>query len=199
MSVIEELARAIYESAVIEGRNGGSPNPPWDEATDQMRGRFILRADAALALLASREVADDAGPPCKDCNGRGWHRGDCHPRETCGTCLGSGRSQWPALLATVAALRAERDAAKVEVERLRADAERWRERWVKSAAGAVARDSVAEAEVEELRNVARAVHVMARGNPRCPICLMPRLRHHAKCVYAALSPEAKAKLEANSK
>jgi len=25
---------------------------------------------------------------CKECNGKGWHHGDCHPRETCGVCNG---------------------------------------------------------------------------------------------------------------
>lgn len=27
---------------------------------------------------------------CPECKGRGWHVGDCHPRETCGVCDGSG-------------------------------------------------------------------------------------------------------------
>lgn len=33
-----------------------------------------------------------AGPTerCKECNSRGWHWGDCHPRETCGVCDGAG-------------------------------------------------------------------------------------------------------------
>jgi hypothetical protein len=26
--------------------------------------------------------------PCPECLGRGWHVGECHPQETCGTCLG---------------------------------------------------------------------------------------------------------------
>jgi hypothetical protein len=29
-------------------------------------------------------------PPCPECKGRGWHVGECHPRETCGVCRGSG-------------------------------------------------------------------------------------------------------------
>jgi len=27
---------------------------------------------------------------CLECGGRGWHVGECHPRETCGVCEGSG-------------------------------------------------------------------------------------------------------------
>lgn len=27
---------------------------------------------------------------CRACNGRGWHVGECHPREECGACKGSG-------------------------------------------------------------------------------------------------------------
>lgn len=27
---------------------------------------------------------------CTECNGRGWHIGDCHPWETCGVCDGTG-------------------------------------------------------------------------------------------------------------
>jgi hypothetical protein len=34
--------------------------------------------------------APEAGRPCVECKGRGWHPGDCHPRETCGVCDGSG-------------------------------------------------------------------------------------------------------------
>jgi hypothetical protein len=33
---------------------------------------------------------DDAGPRCDACKGRGWVPGDCHPREVCGTCNGTG-------------------------------------------------------------------------------------------------------------
>lgn len=29
-------------------------------------------------------------PQCAECSGRGWHIGECHPRETCGVCCGSG-------------------------------------------------------------------------------------------------------------
>ena len=29
-------------------------------------------------------------PPCPECKGRGWHVGECHPREACGICRGSG-------------------------------------------------------------------------------------------------------------
>jgi hypothetical protein len=40
---------------------------------------------------------DDSGPPCDACKGRGWFVGDCHPREVCGTCNGTGRPQsWAA-------------------------------------------------------------------------------------------------------
>jgi hypothetical protein len=28
--------------------------------------------------------------PCLSCKGRGWHHGDCHPREVCGACDGTG-------------------------------------------------------------------------------------------------------------
>ena len=28
--------------------------------------------------------------PCPECKGRGWHVGDCHPRESCGVCSGTG-------------------------------------------------------------------------------------------------------------
>lgn len=33
-----------------------------------------------------------AGEPtkCLECRGRGWHVGECHPRETCGACSGEG-------------------------------------------------------------------------------------------------------------
>lgn len=27
---------------------------------------------------------------CPDCKGRGWHVGECHPQEVCGTCGGNG-------------------------------------------------------------------------------------------------------------
>lgn len=27
---------------------------------------------------------------CIECKGRGWHVGECHPRETCGVCDGAG-------------------------------------------------------------------------------------------------------------
>jgi hypothetical protein len=33
---------------------------------------------------------DDAGPRCDACKGRGWIPGECHPREVCGTCNGTG-------------------------------------------------------------------------------------------------------------
>lgn len=29
---------------------------------------------------------------CIECGGGGWHVGECHPRETCGSCDGSGRA-----------------------------------------------------------------------------------------------------------
>ncbi len=29
-------------------------------------------------------------PRCEECKGRGWHIGDCHPREECGACKGTG-------------------------------------------------------------------------------------------------------------
>ena len=28
--------------------------------------------------------------PCSECNGRGWHIGECHPREQCGACGAKG-------------------------------------------------------------------------------------------------------------
>lgn len=31
--------------------------------------------------------------PCAECGGKGWHIGDCHPRETCGACNGAGVKQ----------------------------------------------------------------------------------------------------------
>lgn len=34
-----------------------------------------------------REARDD----CRECRGRGWHIGECHPRETCGVCDGTGK------------------------------------------------------------------------------------------------------------
>jgi hypothetical protein len=37
-----------------------------------------------------RPAPDDAGPACPACKGRGWNPGDCHPREVCGTCNGTG-------------------------------------------------------------------------------------------------------------
>lgn len=36
---------------------------------------------------------DDAQPDqtkCAECKGRGWHVGECHPREECGACLATG-------------------------------------------------------------------------------------------------------------
>jgi hypothetical protein len=35
-------------------------------------------------------MADLSTPKCPECEGRGWHIGECHPRETCGICNGSG-------------------------------------------------------------------------------------------------------------
>ncbi len=29
---------------------------------------------------------------CKDCRGRGWYVGECHPQEKCGSCNGTGRT-----------------------------------------------------------------------------------------------------------
>jgi hypothetical protein len=34
----------------------------------------------------------DPATACPECKGRGWHVGDCHPRETCGVCDGTGRA-----------------------------------------------------------------------------------------------------------
>ena len=31
--------------------------------------------------------------PCPECNGRGWHVGECHPREECGACYGTGKER----------------------------------------------------------------------------------------------------------
>jgi hypothetical protein len=39
---------------------------------------------------APETPAPEAGRPCVECKGRGWHPGDCHPSETCGVCDGSG-------------------------------------------------------------------------------------------------------------
>jgi hypothetical protein len=27
---------------------------------------------------------------CRECDGRGWHVGECHPQEECGACFGTG-------------------------------------------------------------------------------------------------------------
>ena len=39
---------------------------------------------------------------CPECKGRGWHVGDCHPREVCGACDGTGKMRCcPAAVAVV--------------------------------------------------------------------------------------------------
>lgn len=34
---------------------------------------------------------------CTECDGRGWHVGECHPRETCGVCMGLGTDELPVM------------------------------------------------------------------------------------------------------
>lgn len=97
----------------------------YDTCGDEVRRAFQSQARAAIAALAATQVDEDAGPPCASCAGRGWNSGECHPRETCGVCLGSGRKHWPTILARCAALEAERDAAVARAEKAEADALRW--------------------------------------------------------------------------
>lgn len=55
--------------------------------TDGRRTAMVFAVDEVLALpLPCQETV-----ACPDCKGRGWHIGECHPQEECGTCLGSGR------------------------------------------------------------------------------------------------------------
>jgi hypothetical protein len=36
------------------------------------------------------EEVEDEREKCRECNGRGWNVGECHPREECGICEGAG-------------------------------------------------------------------------------------------------------------
>jgi hypothetical protein len=90
--------------------------------TAKVRDVLLSRASEVEAARASRSAhdaresplpfPDDAGPRCDACKGRGWIPGDCHPREVCGTCNGTGYPKsWAA---------EEIDRLDAEVYRLRA-------------------------------------------------------------------------------
>lgn len=97
------------------------------ELIDLLRtGRPIeaLRALEALAERFTRQgmipgaadligILSVPGMPCaaacSSCKGRGWHVGECHPREVCGDCDGNGRAR--ALLGRFIALEVKRPAA----------------------------------------------------------------------------------------
>lgn len=57
------------------------PHKSWEQV--------VQLADAIKA--ADAEWREQNAARCPECKGRGWHMGDCHPRETCGVCDGTGR------------------------------------------------------------------------------------------------------------
>jgi hypothetical protein len=61
---------------------------------------------------------DDAGPRCDACKGRGWIPGDCHPREVCGTCNGTG---YPKSWAAEEIARLDREIARLRAAPARDD------------------------------------------------------------------------------
>ncbi len=50
----------------------------------------VERAMLALAKREHARIAAPSKPKCKDCDGRGWNVGECHPREVCDGCSGTG-------------------------------------------------------------------------------------------------------------
>ena len=54
------------------------------------------RADGCVcARFRPTVYRDPSTDMCPECNGRGWHPGDCHPMETCGVCGGTGATRPP--------------------------------------------------------------------------------------------------------
>lgn len=77
----------------------------YDSAEDALARAATTSAAVAAAYAACAAVCREAGcicyalaagdgaarfTNCPECNGKGWHYGDCHPRETCGICNGEG-------------------------------------------------------------------------------------------------------------
>jgi hypothetical protein len=94
-------------------------------------------------------------PACPECKGRAWHVGECHPRETCGVCCGSGLvlkagdSVFTHLLGTVTLVREMNGQSNVDGwEVHRADG--------KSAYLNYVDFGLTELEVDEIRNALRS-------------------------------------------
>jgi hypothetical protein len=47
--------------------------------------------DSMISAHNAEALAKATTVRCPECKGRGWHPGDCHPREECGRCDGTGR------------------------------------------------------------------------------------------------------------
>jgi hypothetical protein len=75
--------RVAYACRLPRGHQGDHhPNPCGHDGCTGL--------ECLAAPERSETPAPEAGRPCVECKGRGWHPGDCHPRETCGVCDGSG-------------------------------------------------------------------------------------------------------------
>jgi hypothetical protein len=73
-----------------ELRSDGQPNIP---AYRDMRGTVVSVASGIIVCVkwdCDRDTSlvhqSDLALACTECKGRGWHVGECHPREACGAC-----------------------------------------------------------------------------------------------------------------
>lgn len=64
-----------------------------------------LEVDSRESCRILRERMERVGCVCPWCQGRGWHHGECHPKEQCGGCDGNGRVSYERFVAE----KAERD------------------------------------------------------------------------------------------
>ena len=50
----------------------------------------LSHADQDIPDVQAATPSESPHLDCNECKGRGWHIGECHPREECGACAGTG-------------------------------------------------------------------------------------------------------------
>jgi hypothetical protein len=69
---------------------GAPVDPPRVDPVVDPGLRAALNDARAQMIKIDALFATEPEVRCPECKGRGWHPGDCHPREECGVCGGTG-------------------------------------------------------------------------------------------------------------